>query len=351
MKRRSFMTSVLLTLYPSLNFGQSLIPIADAHNHLGVLRRNDERIPILSQLMRDSGISLLSWTIVPDGPFLGLRGGGITQVRPANSGDFKASYDRQMGQILGGLKVNGVKVLKNVEDLLESAKGAPYVCLTSEGADFLEGNLDSLEDAYEQGIRHIQLVHYVKNPVGDIQTERPEHGGLTSFGKELVGALNQKGILVDLAHSTSESISHALEISKTPIIWSHSYISNTTSSWNSSGFRSRLLSLKDAKRIADSGGAVGLWALGPSFGVGLGGGIDGYASEIIRMVNLIGAEHVMFGSDQDGLPQGAVINQLSDLRKVVESLSTKGLDEKTIRAIAFENYARCLKTAMQNRRP
>ena len=58
----------------------------------------------------------------------------------------------------------------------------------------------------------------------------------------------------------------------------------------------------------------------------------------------------MFGSDQDGLPQGAVINQLSDLRKVVEALSRKGLDEKVIRAVAFENYARCLKVAMQGRR-
>ncbi len=81
-----------------------------------------------------------------------------------------------------------------------------------------------------------------------------------------------------------------------------------------------------------------------------GGGIDSYASEIIRMVNLLGADHVMFGSDQDGLPQGAVINQLSDLRKVVEALSKKGLEEKVVRAVAFENYARCIKSAMQGRK-
>jgi microsomal dipeptidase-like Zn-dependent dipeptidase len=130
------------------------------------------------------------------------------------------------------------------------------------------------------------------------------------------------------------------------MIWSHSYITGTPSSWTASGYGSRALGLKDAKRIADSGGAVGLWALGPTFG----GGIDGYAAEIIRMVNLIGADHVMFGSDQDGLPSGAVINQLSDLRKVVETLSKKGVEEKVIRAVAFENYARCLKTAMQGRR-
>jgi membrane dipeptidase len=346
MKRRSFLAGTFIAALPTANFGQGLIPIADAHNHLGLLRRNTESILVLGQLMKDSGISLLSWTVVPDGPFLGICSGGICQVRTANKGDLRASFDRQLGGALRALSVNGVKVVKRVEDLQQAATGEPYVCLTSEGADFLEGSLDSLGRAYDDGIRHVQLVHYIKNPVGDIQTERPEHGGLTSFGKELVGVLNQQGILVDLAHSTSESIGHALAVSKAPMIWSHSYITGTPSSWTASGYGSRALGLKDAKRIADSGGAVGLWALGPTFG----GGIDGYAAEIIRMVNLIGADHVMFGSDQDGLPQGAVINQLSDLRKVVEALSKKGIEEKVIRAVAFENYARCLKTAMQGRR-
>ena len=346
MKRRSFLAGTFIAALPTANFGQGLIPIADAHNHLGLLRRNTESILVLGQLMKDSGISLLSWTVVPDGPFLGICSGGICQVRTANKGDLRASFDRQLGGALRALSVNGVKVVKRVEDLQQAATGEPYVCLTSEGADFLEGSLDSLGKAYDDGIRHVQLVHYIKNPVGDIQTERPEHGGLTSFGKELVSVLNQQGILVDLAHSTSESIGHALAVSKAPMIWSQSYITGTPSSWTASGYGSRALGLKDAKRIADSGGAVGLWALGPTFG----GGIDGYAAEIIRMVNLIGADHVMFGSDQDGLPSGAVINQLSDLRKVVEALSKKGVEEKVIRAVAFENYARCLKTAMLGRR-
>ena len=346
MKRRSFLAGTFIAAIPTANFGQNLIPIADAHNHLGLLRRNTDSVPILGQLMKDSGISLLSWTVVPDGPFLGIVSGGLGQVRTANKGDLRASFDRQLGAALRGLSVNGVKVVKRVEDLQQAATGEPYVCLTSEGADFLEGSLDSLGKAYDDGIRHVQLVHYIKNQVGDIQTERPEHGGLTQFGKELVVALNHQGILVDLAHSTSESIGHALTVSKAPVIWSHSYIADTPSSWTTSGYRSRALGTKDAKRIADSGGAIGLWSLGASFG----GGIDGYAAEIIRMVNLIGADHVMFGSDQDGLPQGAVINQLSDLRKVVEALSRKGVDEKVIRAVAFENYARCLKTAMQGRR-
>jgi microsomal dipeptidase-like Zn-dependent dipeptidase len=108
---------------------------------------------------------------------------------------------------------------------------------------------------------------------------------------------------------------------------------------------SRGLSEAYAKKIASKGGAVGLWALGPSFG----GGLDGYASEIIRMIEILGADHVMFGTDEDGLPQGAVIEQLIDLRKVVDILAKRGVDEKTLRSVAYENYARCLKTAMLGR--
>jgi membrane dipeptidase len=345
MKRRSFLAGSLIAALPSLNSAQGFIPIADAHNHFGLLRRNTESVPLLGQLMKDSGVCLTSWAVVPDGPFLGIVSGGLGQVRTVNKGDLRASFDRQLGAALRGLRVNGVKVIKSVEDVEQAATGTPYVCLTSEGADFLEGTLDSLGKAYDDGIRHVQLVHYIKNAVGDLQTERPDHGGLTAFGKELVGALNQKGILVDLAHSTTAAIDHALAVSKVPIIWSHSYIADASSNWNAAGYRSRALGLKDAKKIADSGGAVGLWSLGPSFGRG----IDGYAAEIMRMINLIGADHVMFGSDQDGLPEGAVINQVSDLRKVVEALSKSGVGEKVIRAVAFENYARCLKAAMQGR--
>lgn len=345
MKRRIFLGMSLAATLPSWSLAQGLIPIADAHNHIGLLRQNKDSIPILGQLMKESGISLLSWTLTPDIFFIAPGSGGVTQVRTAGPGELKASFERQMANVTRGLASNGVKVLKTTDDLQQAAQGVPYACLTSEGADFLEGSLEALPQAYEQGIRHVQLVHYIKNPVGDIQTERPEHGGLTGFGKELVVALNKQGVLVDLAHSTSESIDQALSVAKSPIIWSHSYISDAATTWTSQGYRSRALSLKDAKKIADAGGAVGLWSLGASFG----GGLDAYASEIIRMVNLLGADHVMFGSDEDGLPQGSVINQLSDLRKVVEALAKKGLDEKIIRAVAFENYARCLKTAMQGR--
>lgn len=69
----------------------------------------------------------------------------------------------------------------------------------------------------------------------------------------------------------------------------------------------------------------------------------------IRMIEILGADHAMFGTDEDGLPQGAVIEQLVDLCKVVDILPKRGVDEKTLRSVAYENYARCLKTATLGR--
>ena len=345
MRRRELMALFGLTAVSSLSWSQNRMPIADAHNHIGLLRRNTDSVPKLAALMRESGVHLLSWTIVPDGPFLRLSSTGIEQGRPINSGELRSSFDRQLGNATGGIAGGGVTIVRTLGDLEKAAMGEPCVVLTTEGADFLEGSLEGLVQAYDSGIRHVQLVHYIQNPVGDLQTERPKHDGLSEFGKSLIKALNAQGILIDLAHSTGSSINQAMELSKVPMIWSHGFIARNEPVWTVGGWKARGLSEAHAKKFAQSQGAVGLWCLSDSFG----GGLDGYASEIIRMVTLLGPDHVMFGTDEDGLPSGAVVQQLGDLRKVVDILARRGVEEKVLRAVAFENYLRSLKTAFTAR--
>jgi membrane dipeptidase len=341
MRRRDLISFFGLSAITSLTWSQGRVPIADAHNHIGLLRRNTDSVPQLAQLMRDSGVNLLSWTVVPDAPFLNTSSAGVGQGRPIHPGDLRASFDRQLRHATGGISGNGITIVRTVEDLEKASQGEPCVVLTTEGADFLEGALEGLPQAYDRGIRHVQLVHYIQNAVGDLQTERPKHGGLSDFGKSLIRALNAQGILIDLAHSTGASIDQAMEISRVPMIWSHGFIAGNEPSWTLGGWKARGLGQAHAKKFAKTQGAVGLWCLADSFG----GGLDGYASEIIRMLNLLGPEHVMFGSDEDGLPNGAVVQQLGDLRQVVDILARRGVEEKVLRAVAFENYLRCLKSA------
>lgn len=345
MQRRNLLSLFGLSCIAPLTFSQSRVPIADAHNHLGLLRRNTESIPKLASLMQDSGVHLLSWTIVPDALFIRATPMGVTQAGPIQPGELTASFNRQMAGAINGIRGNGVTVVRTLDDLEKAAHGEPCVVLTTEGADFLEGSLEGLPAAYEMGIRHVQLVHYIQSPVGDLQTEKPQHSGLSDFGKRLVKALNAQGILIDLAHSTGAAIDQAMEVSSVPMIWSHGFISRNEPGWTAGGWKARGLSEAHARKFAKSGGAVGLWCLAASFGRGL----EGYASEIMRMIDLLGPEHVMFGTDEDGLPSGAVIEQLGDLRQVVDLLAKRGIEERVLRAVAFGNYHRCLQTAFKAR--
>ena len=56
--------------------------------------------------------------------------------------------------------------------------------LAVEGASFID-DVAHVQIAYDAGVRHLQIVHYIRNPLGDFQTEKPEHNGLTELGKKV----------------------------------------------------------------------------------------------------------------------------------------------------------------------
>src|SRR6185295_135137 len=117
-----------------------------------------------------------------------------------------------------------LKMVLTPADVDACVAGDAGVVLASEGADFLEGQVENLDAAYAKGLRHLQFVHYIRTPVGDFQTIAPEHNGLSEMGKRLVEACNAKGVLVDLAHSSAPAVDQALEIAKAPPIWSHGWV-------------------------------------------------------------------------------------------------------------------------------
>ena len=61
----------------------------------------------------------------------------------------------------------------------------PTYVLAVEGASFIEKDAGRVKAAYELGVRHLQLVHYTSNTIGEIQTEPPEHQGLTQLGRQI----------------------------------------------------------------------------------------------------------------------------------------------------------------------
>lgn len=344
LSRRRFLQTAAATLVaPAATLrAATQVPMADAHNHFGLLRDNRFAARSLGTLLREASIGLLSWNVVADRVLIRTSAQGNAQYREPNAGELARDFRQQFERAVKLIEDHKLLIVRDRADLDKVLAGSTGVVLACEGADFLEGRLEELDEPLRRGLRHLQLVHYSRNAVGDFQTEAPRHNGLSAFGKDLVRTLNERGVLVDVAHGTEALVLQTLEISKAPVIWSHSYLAAQHGTFAARAFRGRALGLAVARAIAKDGGAVGLWGLGVSF---RGGDLPGYADEILRMVDLLGPEHVMFGSDVDGLGNAAVINRFGDLRNVADKLAARGLDHQTLHKLCIGNYARCLGAA------
>ena len=346
-RRRFLETAGALALalgYPRVLRAAGDLPIADAHSHIGMFSAKLHGDSLKAQ-MRESGVMLLSWNIVGDGRWTVRTASGITQRSVPASGEQASYFRKKLNAMRAYLAQIDLAYVQNPGDIDAARSGTPHVVIAVEGAGFTADGLELLDQSYADGLRHLQLVHYIRNALGDFQTEPPLHNGMTELGVDVVKSCNRLGILVDLAHATNPVIDKALEISATPIIWSHSAITTTRYTWAQSSSLSRRLYIDYARKIAQRGGAVGLWSVRST----VGSSPDGYATELMRMADAIGPEHVMFGTDIDGVGRFGVMDRLGDLRKVADLLRTRGVDDKTLRAICFDNYARCLRTAMEAR--
>ncbi len=332
------------------------VPISDMHSHYGLISRRAGEIGMAEEL-RAQRIALVAWSMPSDLRWTRLNENGVIQSGEPAPGELLAFFRSRIELMAAYAKRTGLRIVLTPGDVdaCLAAGGPPGVVLASEGSDFLEGQLDNLAGMHTRGLRHLQLVHYIRNPVGDFQTVAPTHGGLSALGKQLVQACNARGILVDLAHCTGQGVEQALEVASKPVVWSHSWVDNAGGQWQDVvGFRQRRLSLALAKRIADRGGVVGLWGFGlanpgPDLGDGswavARGDTRGYARELAKLVDKLGADHVALGTDVEGVGPNWSVNNYAHVREVVDRLQDK-LPASTLDKVAGGNYARVLKQAL-----
>lgn len=300
----------------------------------------------LRQHMLETGTTLLAWSATDDHRWIAMSPSGWRQYRTPEPGALWTSFqDRLAGYQAQLVKWKLPKVLR-ASDVDAAMAGTPYVLLATEGANFLEGEPGRVSQARDWGVRHLQLVHFIQSPLGDHQTAHPAHGGLTPLGAEVVRECQRLGLVVDLAHGTPSLIDGVLDTCDAVPLWSHSWISAQGGQHTSPGWMARSLSPAAARKIAARGGAVGLWSvrvLDLSYPLK---GVPSYADEIIRMCDLIGPEHVAFGTDMEGAGSGPVLSNYRDLREVANLLVQRGMKESEIAGVLIGNYARILKLAM-----
>jgi membrane dipeptidase len=319
--------------------------IADMHFHLLFFGSRPATSRSLAREMAAGNVTLAAWSLVGDIPWLGRSPRGLVQRGTPSSGEAVAWFQAELARIKGYLAGQNLKIVREPADVDRALAGDPHVVLSVEGATFADNDLGQLSAAYDAGIRHIQLVHYARNAIGDFQTERPAHGGLTDFGRSVVRECNRLGILVDLAHCTGEAVTAALAVSKVPMVWSHSSVARgRTPHWSMPAWQARQLTVGTARAIAGRGGVVGLWALRSD----VGQSVAAYADRLAEMADLIGEDNAAFGTDMNGLAN-PVIASFADLQRVVDRWDSRNISERRIRKLAIENYARVLKQALAAR--
>jgi membrane dipeptidase len=94
--------------------------------------------------------------------------------------------------------------------------------LGMEGGHAIENSLGALRSYYELGARYMTLTHNVTLDWADAALDSTRHNGLTEFGREVVREMNRLGMLVDLSHVSIATMSDALDITESPVIFSHS---------------------------------------------------------------------------------------------------------------------------------
>jgi len=203
-------------------------------------------------------------------------------------------------------------IVRTAADLRAARSSRPSVIVTSEGADWLDGKIERLDEAYQRWqMRQLQLTHYRPNELGDIQTEPSVHGGLTSFGVEVIRRCNALGIVIDVAHGTFDLVKRAVATTTKPMILSHTALSDRPSPWT------RLITSDHARAIASIRGVIGIWPVTQVANVAA------YAESIARMVDVAGVDCVGIGTDQMGLQGPSAMPSYADLPQLAAALSSR----------------------------
>ena len=319
--------------------------VSDVHSHFAMSPRT--RHLSLREELEKNHITLFSWAMVADGFVIQRNESGrINVTRSVTKGEFFDHFLKRARFMHTRLKAEGLLALKEPVGIEKALNGEIRVVLSTEGAYFIEGDLENLQKAYDLGYRQVGLGHFVESDLTDVRTEPPKLEGLSSFAKSVITRCNELGILIDLAHSTDQAVEQALEISNSPMLWSHSTIIPRMSSYRSRGGEIMALFKGTAVKLAEKGGVVGIWPSLVNYS-----SIANYGDGIRRLIDWVGEDHLAFGTDMDGLgPFTLMHNHYADLSKAREYMVSKGVSEATLHKISIGNYARILKEVFEARK-
>jgi len=272
------------------------------------------------------------------------------------------------------------------EEVREAHKEGKIAALMGvEGGHMIAADLGILRVYAALGVRYMTLTHSGNDEWADSSTDKPAHNGLTEFGKDVVREMNRLGIVVDISHVSDKTFYDALDVSKAPMIASHS-------SCRAICDAPRNMTDQMIKDLAAKGGVIQInYHVGflsqefrdaekadPKINEAIAAEVNKRCDEneacqliegdkitreyvaagklprvewttiiehIDHAVKLVGADHVGLGSDFDGANMPYGMEDATMLPKITDALLKKGYSESDVRKILGENTLRVLAEA------
>lgn len=261
------------------------------------------------------------------------------------------------------------------------AAGKIAAMLSIEGGHQIADDLGILRMYHRLGIRSMTLTHFRNTNWADSSTDRPQHNGLTDFGRNVVREMNRLGMIVDISHVADKTFFDTLAVTTRPVIASHS-------SCRAISGVPRNMSDEQLRALAKNGGVVGI-----NFGAGFlsqraadalrksiasiaekeptltGKALDAFAAKehqrwfgppegppatledavahIEHAVRVAGIDHVGIGSDYDGIVTApAGLEDVSKMPALTAALLKRGYSERDVKKILGGNFLRVMRQAI-----
>jgi membrane dipeptidase len=150
-------------------------------------------------------------------------------------------------------------------------------------------DLDRVDLFHRMGLRSCQLTYNTRNHAG---VGCWEEGGLSPFGRQLIGRMNARRMLIDLSHANRQTMAEAIGASRAPVHISHTACMAVHS--NRRNTTDEIL-----RSLAERGGVVGICQMRPFLTLKKTGNLHAYFDHLLHAIKVAGIEHVCIGSDRD----------------------------------------------------
>ncbi|MCS6806397.1 MAG: dipeptidase [Acidobacteriota bacterium] len=278
---------------------------------------------------------------------------------------------------------NALELAVTVDDIRRIAKADKIAVLMGiEGGHAIEDSLGALRMFYKLGVRYMTLTHTNTNNWADSSGDKPRHGGLSDFGRTVVYEMNRLGMLVDISHVSDETFFDVIEVTRAPVIASHSScraLTNVPRNMTDEMLRAMARNggvvminfypgfidqnRVDAVRQRDQIFKSALDELRQRYGDDTAGlqkaremllssfilpktPLSKLIDHIEHVIKVAGIDYVGLGSDFDGvpsLPEG--LEDCSMLPKITYELLKRGYKEPEIKKVLGENFLRVMAQA------